>query len=427
MAGTADMGPKGTAAAAKVAEAAPTPAAPAREVVEIASNDSGPKRVILPTDRPKRLPFSWPRPRAGASSPARRPWLRSWSPRAAPAEAEAEPSLASKALDTAVAAHETVKGGVVAAKDTVVAGASAVGSGAVAVASAGARTVREAATAVRDTITGDPKIDRLIEKAADENDIPRELAYAVVRVESHYNPRARGSGVYGLSQIKPATARGPRLPGARRSPSRPRDQPSLRHALPEGRLRAGQRRRLPDRHEVQGRPPHHGDVEVGQRLLLQRQAPHGRDPRPQVARHGRRGPDPGGRRRAHRALRPDRPRSRRPARRRPQGGHRSGLGRRDGPAEPAPAQTAPAQAAAALSVPAASAPLPVARPVRVADNSPRPAPSASKAADGSIGLGSMVGGRVVRQQPAPDVGRFGDAFDASAPASAPPAGGLGFN
>ena len=30
----------------------------------------------------------------------------------------------------------------------------------------------------------------------------------MVRVESHYNPRARGAGVYGLSQIKPATARG---------------------------------------------------------------------------------------------------------------------------------------------------------------------------------------------------------------------------
>ncbi len=119
-----------------------------------------------------------------------------------------EAGLASRAIDTAVAAHETVKGGVVAAKDTVVAGASAVGSGAVYVASAGARTVRDAAKAIGDTITGDPKIDRMIEKAADDNDIPRELAYAVVRVESHYNPRARGSGVYGLSQIKPATARG---------------------------------------------------------------------------------------------------------------------------------------------------------------------------------------------------------------------------
>ena len=44
-------------------------------------------------------------------------------------------------------------------------------------------------------------------RSAAENGIPSELAYAVVRVESHYNPKAKGSGVYGLSQIQPATAR----------------------------------------------------------------------------------------------------------------------------------------------------------------------------------------------------------------------------
>ena len=60
----------------------------------------------------------------------------------------------------------------------------------------------------RDTITGDAAIDRLIETSAAENGIPSELAYAVVRVESHYNPTAIGGGAYGLSQIKPATARG---------------------------------------------------------------------------------------------------------------------------------------------------------------------------------------------------------------------------
>jgi soluble lytic murein transglycosylase-like protein len=59
-----------------------------------------------------------------------------------------------------------------------------------------------------DTITGDAAIDRMIERSAAENNIPSELAYAVVRVESHYNPKAKGSGVYGLSQIQPATARG---------------------------------------------------------------------------------------------------------------------------------------------------------------------------------------------------------------------------
>ena len=59
-----------------------------------------------------------------------------------------------------------------------------------------------------DTITGSASIDKMIERAAAENNIPSELAYAVVRVESHYNPNAKGSGVYGLSQIQPATARG---------------------------------------------------------------------------------------------------------------------------------------------------------------------------------------------------------------------------
>ncbi|MCM2503262.1 transglycosylase SLT domain-containing protein [Aureimonas altamirensis] len=58
------------------------------------------------------------------------------------------------------------------------------------------------------TISGSRELDEMIAKAADANDVPRELAYAVVRVESRYNPKAVGpGGVYGLSQIKPATAR----------------------------------------------------------------------------------------------------------------------------------------------------------------------------------------------------------------------------
>ncbi|MCQ0988118.1 lytic transglycosylase domain-containing protein [Jiella marina] len=57
------------------------------------------------------------------------------------------------------------------------------------------------------TISGSAAIDRMIERHALENEIPPSLAYAVVRVESRYNPKARGRGVYGLSQIKPATAR----------------------------------------------------------------------------------------------------------------------------------------------------------------------------------------------------------------------------
>ncbi|MDY8111102.1 transglycosylase SLT domain-containing protein [Fulvimarina sp. 2208YS6-2-32] len=57
------------------------------------------------------------------------------------------------------------------------------------------------------TVSGSAAIDGLIAKHAKANDIPVELAFGVVRVESRYNPRARGAGVYGLSQIKPATAR----------------------------------------------------------------------------------------------------------------------------------------------------------------------------------------------------------------------------
>ncbi|MBO0902480.1 lytic transglycosylase domain-containing protein [Jiella sonneratiae] len=57
------------------------------------------------------------------------------------------------------------------------------------------------------TISGSAAIDRMIVQHAKENGIPPALAFAVVRVESRYNPRARGAGVYGLSQIKPATAR----------------------------------------------------------------------------------------------------------------------------------------------------------------------------------------------------------------------------
>ena len=57
------------------------------------------------------------------------------------------------------------------------------------------------------TISGSAAIDRMIEQAAAENGVPRELAFAVVHVESRYNPKAKGAGVYGLSQIMPATAR----------------------------------------------------------------------------------------------------------------------------------------------------------------------------------------------------------------------------
>lgn len=52
------------------------------------------------------------------------------------------------------------------------------------------------------------KYAAIIVKYAREYNVPVELAHAVVRVESNYNPNARGSaGEIGLMQIKPATAR----------------------------------------------------------------------------------------------------------------------------------------------------------------------------------------------------------------------------
>ncbi len=152
------------------------------EVVEVAGNDKGPTRIVAPSGKPE----------AGKAD------VETKGGRVArPKVAEAQPSLGSRAYGTAVAA-----------KNSVVSGAARVGAGAAAIATVSAATIQNVAQAAKDSITGDPKIDRMIAAAADENQIPRELAYAVVRVESHYNPRARGAGVYGLSQIKPATARG---------------------------------------------------------------------------------------------------------------------------------------------------------------------------------------------------------------------------
>ncbi|OJT98459.1 MAG: lytic transglycosylase [Rhizobium sp. 63-7] len=49
---------------------------------------------------------------------------------------------------------------------------------------------------------------QLISKYARQYGVPVSLAHAVVRIESNFNPKARGSaGEIGLMQIKPATAR----------------------------------------------------------------------------------------------------------------------------------------------------------------------------------------------------------------------------
>lgn len=69
------------------------------------------------------------------------------------------------------------------------------------------------------TTTVDPKIleagdraakyDAMITAEARKHGLPADLAHAIVRVESNYNPRARGrAGEIGLMQIKPQTARG---------------------------------------------------------------------------------------------------------------------------------------------------------------------------------------------------------------------------
>lgn len=48
----------------------------------------------------------------------------------------------------------------------------------------------------------------IISKYAKQYGVPVDLAHAVVRIESNFNPKARGSaGEIGLMQIKPATAR----------------------------------------------------------------------------------------------------------------------------------------------------------------------------------------------------------------------------
>ena len=52
-----------------------------------------------------------------------------------------------------------------------------------------------------------PTIDALITKHAKENGVPPALASAVVRIESRFNPKARGGGAIGLMQIQVGTAR----------------------------------------------------------------------------------------------------------------------------------------------------------------------------------------------------------------------------
>lgn len=52
-----------------------------------------------------------------------------------------------------------------------------------------------------------PELRRLINQAADANEVPRTLVQRVVIRESHHRPAARNGPYYGLMQILPQTAR----------------------------------------------------------------------------------------------------------------------------------------------------------------------------------------------------------------------------
>ena len=53
-----------------------------------------------------------------------------------------------------------------------------------------------------------PELRQLINKHADNYEVPRLLVHKVVQQESDYRPRARNGPYYGMMQILPATARG---------------------------------------------------------------------------------------------------------------------------------------------------------------------------------------------------------------------------
>ena len=78
------------------------------------------------------------------------------------------------------------------------------------------KTIKTSSIPTVTRTTGFPKPDlpqnvkytALIKSYAKQYGVPVDLAHAVVKVESNFNPKARGSaGEIGLMQIKPATAR----------------------------------------------------------------------------------------------------------------------------------------------------------------------------------------------------------------------------
>ena len=62
--------------------------------------------------------------------------------------------------------------------------------------------------AAKKTKADPKKYDALVSRYAQSNNVPVQLAHAIIRIESNYRPNARGAaGEIGLMQIKPATAR----------------------------------------------------------------------------------------------------------------------------------------------------------------------------------------------------------------------------
>lgn len=395
MTGTAAVAPDGAA-----------PSADGKPVLVTLNEakDGGPTRIALPANRPDPAVMV-AEARTRVTTPDQRE-----APRRSASE---------RAVEVASAAGESVRSGVSDAKDTVVAGASKVGTHAAKVVAVGAATAQTVAQAVQDTITGSPEIDQMIAAAADENDIPRELAFAVVRVESHYNPRAKGAGVYGLSQIKPATARGLGFSGSAEDLFDP--ETNLRYGM----------RYLKGAWEQGG-----GDVcqaamkyKGGHRTTTMSKSASvycSNVKRHMASYRTRKSP----------AMSPD---ATLVAAVEPT--VRKGLIARTVAASPkpmveartatpilakAPVPTLPGVSSNALVAPTAAAPAPVpaaAPAVKVAENRPVPAAASAKPASAKGDLG----GRVHRAVAEPDANRFGGAFDASGPSTDAPAGGLGFN
>ena len=79
------------------------------------------------------------------------------------------------------------------------------------------KTARNARQSAKKKTT-EAQFRRMVAKHARANGVPVKLAEAIVTIESHYNPHAKGqAGEVGLMQIKPATARGIGYKGSTRA------------------------------------------------------------------------------------------------------------------------------------------------------------------------------------------------------------------